>query len=125
MVSECDGGLYDTRKPNWANVPLRPAYRYHFGAIKSLADVKATLRAGAFAWPGGYPLYFITHDCAALCFDCARKEFRQIAWDFLNETSTGWRIEACEVNYESLIYCAHCSKQIESAYGVADETEGA
>lgn len=97
---------------------LRKDYKKHFSQINTLAQFKATLREGPRTWPGFYPLYFITHDGAALCFDCGRKEFRQIAWDFMHKTSTGWRVVACDINYEDNdLHCDHCDKQIESAYG--------
>lgn len=118
FISSSDGSLCDTRRKDWAEKPLRENYQRQHSSIASLADVKATLRAGGFAWPGGYPLFFMTRDGAALCFDCVRKEFRQIVWDFLNDTSTGWRIAGCEVNWEdSECNCDHCSKLIPSAYG--------
>ena len=117
MVSSTDGGLYDTRKPNWSNQPSRSQYAWTHRCISTLAEVKATLRAGRFAWPGGYPLFLITKDGAALCFECARKEFRQIVWDFTNYASTGWRVCGCEINYEDAdLFCDNCSKQIVSAY---------
>jgi len=40
------GELYDTRDPNWSSSPLRPNYRRHHRTISSVADLKATLRAG-------------------------------------------------------------------------------
>jgi hypothetical protein len=83
----------------------------------TLAEIKTRLRAGAYAWPGGYPLYAITHDGAALCFPCVRKEWRQVVWDYLHRASTGWRVDAFDVSYEDPdLHCAHCSKRIESAY---------
>lgn len=113
-----DGNLFDTRKSDWSKHPLREKYSYHFRQIETLAQVKATLRAGAFTELGGYPLYFITDDCQPLCFACARKQFRQVAWDFLNKAKTGWHIQSTDINYEDNdCYCCHCSKQIESAYG--------
>lgn len=121
FVTSGEGHLFDTRIPDWhKHPPLRPAYSYTFHEIKTLAQVKATIRNGAFAWPGGYPLYFITQDGAALCFDCAHKEFRQVAWDYLNKASTGWRIVGCEINYvnneDGELICDHCNKRIESGY---------
>lgn len=119
FVSDCDGNLYDTRLKDWSKLPpLRKNYSFTHGKINSLSDVKATIRNGQYTFPGCYPLYFITQDSAALCFKCAEKGFRQVAWDFQNKASTGWRIVACDVNYEdSSLYCDHCSKLIESAYG--------
>jgi hypothetical protein len=119
-----DGDLHDTRRPDWGRVPLRKQYRYAFQGIQSLAQVKATLRYGSCGWPGGYPLYFTTRDGAALCFDCVEKEFRQIAWDFLNDASTGWRIEGCDINYEDPdLICNHCIQHIASAYADEKKTE--
>lgn len=90
----------------------------------TLLEIKRQLRNGPFAWPGGYPLFFTTRDCAALCFDCTRKEWRQVVWDVLRNASTGWRVDACDVNWEdSDLTCAHCNKRIESAYGMNGGTE--
>lgn len=117
MFVACDGDLHDTRQTDWSRHHLRHRYEYTFGRMSTLAQVKATLRNGAFAWPGGYPMYLITSDGAALCFPCARKEFRQVAWDYMRGASTGWRVEACDINYEdAALHCDHCSKRIESAY---------
>lgn len=110
-----EGDLFDNRKVGF--IPVRKRYQWAFSRINSLSQVKATLRSGAYAWPGGYPLFLITSDGAALCFECARKEFRQIVWDYLNKCATGWKVEACEVNYEDPeLYCDHCSQRIETAY---------
>lgn len=71
-----------------------------------------------YAWPGGYPLYFITSDCAALCHDCARKHGRAVIDSIRTRANDGWRVVAQDVNWEdSALYCDHCSKPIESAYG--------
>lgn len=76
------------------------------------------LKAGAYAWPGGYPKYFVASDCAALCFECAKKEARLITSALReNDTRSGWCVIGVEVNWEdSCLICAHCSQRIESAY---------
>lgn len=117
------GELFDTRTPGWyGRPPLRGFYQFHHQEIETLAELKATLRAGAFAWPGGYPLYLIAADGAPLCFDCARQEFHQIAYDFITDKTgrfrSQWRIVGCQINYEEVdCTCAHCNKAIPSAYG--------
>ena len=60
FVSECDGAMYDTRVEGWNRLPpLRSNYCRTHRNIKSVADLKATLRNGAhYAWPGGYPLLY-------------------------------------------------------------------
>lgn len=80
-------------------------------------QVKNGIRA-KFAWPGGYPLFAVTLDGAALCIDCARKEFQQIARAHHNSFNDGWCVVAVDINYEDTsLHCDHCSKPIESAYG--------
>ncbi len=119
FVSSTDGALYDTRAADWSKAPaLRPNFQQHHGHIKSTADFKATLRAGAFAWPGGYQLYLICSDGAPLCFDCARKEARNVLDAIDRKDGSGWRVTCCEINYEdSELHCEHCSELIPAAYG--------
>lgn len=119
FISDGDGALYDTRKPGWHKAtPLRANFKRHHTAIKTVADFKATLRAGQFAWPGGYPLYLLCSDGGTLHFDCARKEARNVIDSIARKSGDGWRVVACDVNYEDTdLYCDHCSKPIESAYG--------
>lgn len=91
-----DGTLNDTRLPNWHLFPIRQNYSFHHRRMASLSDVKASLRAGEFAWPGGYSTYFITSDGGCLCHKCVRKEWRQVVWDWLQNCSSGWRVVAME-----------------------------
>lgn len=128
FISDCDGALYDTRAPDWAAArPVRANYRRTTaGKLETLADVKATLRAGGFAWPGGYPLYFITRDGAALSFAAVQAQFRQVASDFMDDTSSGWRVEAVTTNEEdSELRCDHTGELIPSAYGDEDSDDPA
>lgn len=63
-------------------------------------DLVATLRAGPNAFPGGYPLYLLTDDGGVLHFDCAKENLYQCIWEIRNDVSGGWRVVACQVNYE-------------------------
>lgn len=97
---------------------MRQNYSRGHTRIKTVADLKATIRHGEFAFPGGYPLYFVTSDGASLSFETARAEFQQIADSIRHGINDGWRIVACVVNYEdSELVCAHSGKPIDSAYG--------
>ena len=83
----------------------------------------------SFAWPGGYPLYYLTADGAYLCPACVNKEIDRVDEDLryyrANNRMTGqFAVIGVDANYESLLYCDHCNSQIEAAYGVA-ETETA
>ena len=67
-----------------------------------------------YSWPGGYPLFAITHDIGFLCHHCCKTERSRIG------TTTGrdgWGVVALEVNWEDpTLYCDHCGNRIESAY---------
>jgi hypothetical protein len=118
--SDCEGSLYDTRVANWHEKPaLRPVYSRHFAAIKTTHELKATLRAGGFAWPGGYPLYFITSDGDALSFEALKDKntLRAVLSSVRYGRNDGWRIVACEVNWEdNELECVDTMKRIPSAY---------
>lgn len=75
-----------------------------------------------YAWPGGYPLYAITSDGAAICKHCAKTEYRQLLTSTATKARDGWTIVAVDVNWEdAYLTCDRCSQPIESAYGGVDE----
>jgi hypothetical protein len=88
----------------------------------TLQEVKRLLRHGPWAWPGGYPLYLVCDDGGALCFTCARKEWRQVVSAHLrpwaqNAEIDQWRIATYDTNWEDPeLQCEHCGKRIQSAY---------
>lgn len=122
FVPSGDGELYDTRVKGWSSKPpLRRNYQCHHSSINSVADFKATLRAGPYAWPGGYQLYFICEDGNSLCFNCARTEAR-IMMEAINRykytSDDGWRTVGCDVNWEDNdMICVHCNSRIPPACG--------
>jgi hypothetical protein len=108
-----EGSLWDNR----TNTVLRPVYSKQFSRIRNGAQLRATLRAGEFAWPGGYPLYFITSDGEALSFDSVRENLRSVLDSIRTKCDDGWRVVACEVNWEDgELTCSHSGQRIESAY---------
>jgi hypothetical protein len=117
-LQEFEGDLYDNRKVGFDNQRIRKRYVWHYHHIKTVAELKATLRAGGFAWPGGYPLYFVTADCQALSFEAAFAEYRQLVAAFKDRWDMQWRVLGCEINWEDPdMVCCHTGKLIESAYG--------
>jgi hypothetical protein len=58
----------------------------------------------AFAWPGGYPIIYLTEDGDVLCPECAN-------------------IDSADLKYYNVYlegpieYCYDCGKEIEGAYG--------
>lgn len=72
-----------------------------------------------FSEYGGYPIYYITKDCAALCGPCVKENIDRCAGgdpECLDDDQ--WLVVAHEANYEDTqLHCVHCGKRIESAYG--------
>ena len=124
FVSDTDGALYDTRLQNWSKqAPLRAPYSSTFSIIHNMAELKATLRAGGYAWPGGYPLYFLCQDGSALSFSTVRKEFKLVV-DAMQDPDlrNDWRVVACDVNWEDGdLYDAHTSERIAPAYDIEED----
>lgn len=115
-----DGSMY---RDNCFEEPFRKDFQVTHNLITDTAQFKATLRNGAYAWPGGYPLYFITADGEALCFKCAKENAKQIMSNQFDNWHYDWRVIGCEVNWEDNdLQCCHCNSKIESAYG-SDEEE--
>lgn len=68
----------------------------------------------SYAWPGGYPIYYVTDDGGVLCPACANKEIMRT----IDPEDRQFFILAGDINYENEdLWCDHCNKQIESAYG--------
>lgn len=84
----------------------------------TVSDFNAQLESGAFAWPGGYPLYFVTSDGEAMSFDYAKRNADRIREAIADNATDGWRVIGCEVNWEDTdLICCGNGLPIESAYG--------
>lgn len=107
---------------------VRVGYAAHRRAIETVADFKATLRAGPYAWPGGYALFFITSDGQPLSFRSAEAEAGLIIDAIRNRDNSGWRVVACGVDDDDDEYlptfCCHDSKPIDDADLEEWETTG-
>jgi hypothetical protein len=69
-----------------------------------------------FAWPGGYPLYYVCADGGCLCPDCANAEIDLVAVAN-RDGDKQWHIIGVEANYEDeSLCCDHCGKPIPAAY---------
>jgi hypothetical protein len=74
-----------------------------------------------FAWPGGYPLYYVTKQGNVLCADCATEEADQPPGDYPQYDDS---VVDYDVHWEGpSLYCEGCNKEIESAYGEPDEAK--
>ena len=83
----------------------------------SVSQFNKDLENGPYTQLGMYPKYFITSDGCSLSFKSAL-ENAELIRDSINDKAdvSGWRVVACDVNWESLLFCDHSGKQIESAY---------
>jgi len=82
-------------------------------------EFRSALRRGKYTSLGSYPTYFVTTDGGALCHACAKEECALICRAIFRDDKTGgWHVFGQDINYEDTeLYCDHCSKSIESAYG--------
>ena len=86
-------------------------------SMREQADPK-TGELDAYAWPGGYPVFYVTSDDEVACVKCA------------NDPSTGVdafgcdvKIVAGDVNWEDPdLYC-ECGERIESAYAEPEDDD--
>ena len=87
--------------------------------IKTISDFRKAVRSGPYAWPGGYPCYFIMADGEALSFKAAKAERRLLLHaiahpEYLDKQ---WLPVAFEINWEDGdLLCSHTGERIESAY---------
>jgi len=65
----------------------------------------------SYAWPGGYPLYYITKDNGVLCPECANTN----KFLTLSTLDPQWFIVTGDINYEDPdLICDNCYKKIQS-----------
>jgi hypothetical protein len=83
----------------------------------------AALKLDAYAWPGGYQMYYVTVDGGTLCPDCANcKEVKQADPDCPGDRQ--WDVADSEINYEDpFLYCDNCNKTIDPSYLTTEELE--
>jgi hypothetical protein len=77
-----------------------------------------------YAWPGGYPMFYVTKDNGVLCPKCANDNSALcLATPDSEDFDPQWALVDFGVNWEDTdLYCDHCNKRIESAYA-EDDTE--
>ena len=114
MISS-DGSLNLYRDNSLTPFLVRKNYARHYRNIKTVSQFFASLRAGPYAWPGGYETYFICEDGGVLCHDCANQEKKQISYSIFHGIRDGWKVESMDSTVsadEETIYCNHCNKTL-------------
>lgn len=93
--------------------------------IDSVDDFKSALEQGPYAWPGGYPCYFVCADGGALSYTSASENAALIAAAIRDGGDDQWRVVGFDVNWEDMdLVCADTGQRIESAYGESEAQEG-
>jgi hypothetical protein len=83
-------------------------------------DAYLGMRWPSYGWPGGYEIHYYTKDGGVLCHHCANDELPRT----LDPDDDQFRIVASDINYEDEdLFCDHCTRQIEPAYGASEETQ--
>lgn len=87
----------------------------------TLAKIKYAIR-NKYAWPGGYPLFFVTGQGEALSIQGAREIWRNIIIAHKDNRYCDASIEAIEINWEDpSLYCCVTNQRIESAYAEEEQ----
>lgn len=61
----------------------------------------------SWAWPGGYPIYYVDKEGSCICPKCANREVD--ASQEVVDSDINWEDEA--------LHCDDCGDKIQSAYG--------
>jgi len=85
----------------------------------TLDQFNKAIKAGAYAWPGGYAVLFLCKDSGVICFDCARKE-QELIRSAIREPEYRdhqWQVVASFINWEDpALVCEHCNKVQKAEY---------
>lgn len=94
---------------------------YHTMTATTLRQLYRERVGRKYAWPGGYPTFFVLSDGEALCHACAKDERSNIVRATLTARDhSGWKLEGEDINWEDPdLFCCHCNGRIESAYADA------
>jgi hypothetical protein len=118
FVSSADGGLYDTRKPDWhKGPPVRQGYQQFHREINTPEQFKATWRARHHS---NYPVAFLTDDGAFLCEECTKNNLGRILSSIRSRARDGWRVVGIGQCHGSMDdepgdmndQCANCNKNL-------------
>lgn len=82
-----------------------------------------------FAWPGGYPLFYLFTDGGCICPECANANIEEIDAAMRDPRGNrahssgcgGWAIDGFDVNYEEELSCDNCGEAIPAAYVTEEE----
>jgi hypothetical protein len=89
----------------------------------TISDFRRDMRYGKWAWPGGYPRYFVMADGEALSFESAKTNRRLILESIRDHDNDGWLPAGVDINWEDpALFCSDTGQRIESAYAEDEAT---
>jgi len=96
-------------------MPLTPGVNPY--QIQTVGDLDRALADGPYAWPGGYPKYFITEDGGALSYNTVMQEYSSVTRAIGYNESPEWRVIGVDINWEDPdLRDDHTGEPIECAY---------
>lgn len=85
--------------------------------IETTKELKTALRQGEYAWPGGYPIFFVMSDGQAASFDGVRGDFKNVIYSMRHNENYGYSVVGIEINYENeFLTCCFTNELIDCAY---------
>lgn len=123
FISEGSGDLHDTRRIDWASNPLRKRFVWHYSKIENASQLVSCIRAGEYAFPGGYRLAFITLDGGILSFAAVKDNLRATVDSIRHKIDDGWQVVGLiDVdNQDGVSYCDHTGEKLGGYEEQADE----
>jgi hypothetical protein len=93
--------------------------------IRHIFDFNLALFNGPYAWPGGYPRFFITADGGSLSFKAAEENAGLIRDAIIaHDKHGGWCVIGVEINWEdNFLICDHSNEIIPCAYPSDDDSD--
>lgn len=102
----------ETSRPLFSSMPDGPRAAVWRNVTYDLNGLSAAAYVARyrFAWPGGYALYAVTDDGAALCPNCCRSEYRRI---LESHPGDGWRVIGIDIVFsDEHEQCSNCDATI-------------
>ena len=93
--------------------------------IKDQRELGKVLRHGRWAWPGGYEMFYVTHDGGLLCNPCVIQELNSILDSISNDINDGWKVVGygSTAELEDRTVCDHCNYIIHEDEEVCGTTD--
>ena len=87
------------------------------GRLEFYRHLRIAKKEGPYAWPGGYPKFYVTRDGSVLSHEALESEWNAVRRAIVRGDDPQWEVTGMDANWEDPdLYCDHTGKRIESAY---------